>query len=1135
MAKFTHLHLHSEYSLLDGTIRLDPLIEKLQEHKMEACALTDHGVMYGSFKFYNKMKDAGLKPIVGCEVYVAPEDHKERALQDGLKYYHMVLLAKNQIGYRNLMKIVSIGHMEGLYYKPRVDAAVLKAHSEGIIALSACLGGVVAKEFLRDRPEKAEENAIKYSEIFKDNFYIEIQRNGFVEQDEVNPKLIELARKLKLPIVATCDAHYLNKADSLVQEVLWCIADGKTLDDPTRRKSGGTQELYVKSSEEMEELFKDIPEAIENTQKIVDDVEVYSTKFDRIEPHYLDLPEGETPEEHLRKLVLEGAERRYGDLTPEILERIDYELDVINDKGYNNYFLLVYDFVRFCVENDIMVGARGSAVGTIVGYALNIAGVDPIKWDLIFERFLNPGRDSPPDIDLDISDEKRQQLIDYAREKYGESNVRQIITFSKLQTRAAIRDVSRVLGIDLQIADQLSKMVEIVFGKAKDIDYMIEHNKEFAEIVNSSDKMKEMVEIVRSISGLCRGVSMHACGVIITPDPVENYAPIQPDNKGTGVGMSQYEMSDVEYIGLLKLDFLGLRTMNIIDTALKKIERHKGVKLDLSTIDEKDNDVYDVLQEGHTVGVFQLESDGMKKTIKQIKPADPEDLCYLLAAYRPGPMEFIPEYVAVKNGEKEAEFLIDDLEPILGVTNGVVTYQEQVMRIARDLAGYSMAEADILRRAMGKKKMEVMEAEKPKFVSGGVAQGYAEDRMEQVWELLLKFANYGFNKSHAAAYAMVSYYTAYLKYHYPMEFMAALLEGDLENFDRIIKDLEECDRLRIKVFPPSINSSIKYFNVEDDNKKIIRFGLGAIKNVGEDAVEAVVVEREKNGPYLNFDDFVYRNVGKVQKRAIEYMIMSGSLDDFGDRNQMVEALPTLYEMYKKDRKSALEGQFDLFAESGDVKINVTNQSKLPDVKQASVHQMLEWEKELLGVYLSSHPLDNLQEFFQKKGAITLMQVNEMEPSRKVIITGGIAANVRRIVTKNNDNMAFLMVEDKTGQMDMVVFPSVYEELKDELQPNVPLLIAGKLNDRNGEKSFIIEKAKVIDPERFGSNFKGHTFKVRDEHSQDEILELRNFIKENPGNDDVRIILYEEGGERIIPIKTGIRINDKAEALLERFS
>lgn len=1143
-SKFTHLHLHTEYSLLDGILRVPALLERLQESEATSCALTDHGNMYATYKFWKQMRAAEMKPILGCEIYVAPRDHHKKEAGIDNKYYHLVLLAKNLEGYKNLMKIISIGHMEGFYYKPRVDIETIEKYSDGLIALSACLQGPISRELDSGSEKKARKFAQQYKEIFKDDFYIEIQRgykSGSEEekrQESVNKKLLEYSKEFDIPIVATNDVHYLKKEDAMTQEIIWCIADGKTLDDPTRRKQNW--ELYMKSEEEMVEAFKDLPEAIKNTQVIAEKIEEFNIEWDRIEPSYLDLPKDETPNEHLRKLVMNGAREKYPEITEELQNRIDYELKIISDKGYSNYFLVVYDFVNYCVKNNIMVGARGSAVGTVVGYTLNIASVDPIKWDLLFERFLNPGRNSPPDIDLDISDKKREQVINYAQDKYGDDHVRLIIAFSKLQTRAAIRDVSRVLGIDLDIADRLSKMVEVVFGKTKPIEYMIENNDEFAEIVNSSPEVQRMAEIVKNVAGLARGVTTHACGVVVAPGPVDDYIPVQRDFRDTakGVGMSQFEMGDLENSGLLKFDFLGLKTLNVIDNALRKIKKSKGEDLDLTKIDTLDPKVYDMLEAGHTVGVFQMESEGMIKTVKLIKPRDPEEICYLLAAYRPGPMEFIPDYVAVKKGEKPLTFLLDALEPILGVTNGVITYQEQVMKIANDIAGYTLSEADILRRAMGKKKMAVMEAEKPKFIQGGVDNGHDEQALEELWELLLKFANYGFNKSHAASYAMVAYYTAYLKLYYPLEFMGALLEGDLDNFDRIVIDLQECDRLGITVLPPSINKSDNYFSVEDDNQKIIRFGLGAIKNVGDDVVRKSVAEREKNGEYLNLDDFVYRNVGEVQKRAVEYMILAGAFDEFGDRNALIATLENLMTRYKEEKKAAEMGQIDLFASGGgdgSEKIHIETPTKLVEAEPMSMQERLNNEKELLGVYVSSHPLDDMQEFFQAKGAISVAEVMEQPATRKIHITGVIATAMKRITTKKGDTMAFMTVEDKYASMEVVVFPRTYEAMMNELEANKPMLLAGRINEREeGNKSFILEKAKVVDPEKFGSNFSGITFNIREHHTQEEIAELKKHIMKNGGDTPVRIVIIEKGSSKVIPLSQMLSKNDVTEKFMKKF-
>ena len=898
---FTHLHLHTEYSLLDATIRISDLVGKLQASGMNACAVTDHGNMYGIFKFQDAMKSAGLKPIIGCEIYIAPRSMQEKEYGIDNNYFHLVVLAKNYQGYKNLMKIVSVSNMDGFYYRPRIDFETLSKYSDGLIALSACLAGPVARPIMQNNVKLANENAERYAKLFKDNFYIEIQKNGMEEQDSTNVELIKIAKELNLPLVATCDAHYLNKEDAQIQEILWCISDGYTMEDPKRRRMP-TNEFYVKTPEEMELLFKDIPEAIANTAKIADEIEIFDITFQRVETPYLDLPKGMTAKSYLKEITYEGAKKKYGDITKELESRIEYELEIIHSKGYDDYFLVVRDFIAFCRNNDIVVGMRGSGCGSVVAYSCDITDIEPVSWELYFERFLNPERPSPPDFDIDIADKRRGEVIEYTIKKYGAENVKQIGTFSKLQTRQAIRDVARVIGVDLQTADSLSKMVEIVFGKSKPIDYMIEHNPEFAEIINSSEKTKELANIVRKVSGLCRGVSTHACGILITPEPVVEYCPIQRDSHGGGMGMTQYEMFDIEPLGLMKYDFLGLRNLNIIGAALKKIEKQRGEKIVLRDIDPKDPKAFELLRSGHTVGLFQLESEGMKRTIRALKPESQEDICYILSAYRPGPMQYISEYVAVKEGKQDPDYIFPELEPVLSITKGVITYQEQVMKIAQIIAGYSLGKADILRRAMGKKKVEVMEAEKPVFVEGAKSRGFEGEKVEKLWDKLLQFANYGFNKAHSASYATIAYWTAYLKAYYPLEFMAALLEGDLEKFDRVIIDLKECERLGIDVLPPDINQSRYYFTTEGDRS--IRFGLGGIKNVGDDLVQRIVEERDKNGVYAHLDDFVHRVFESVSKKGIEYLIMSGTMDSFGGREALIEIFPEVYEK-EKDRKSVV--------------------------------------------------------------------------------------------------------------------------------------------------------------------------------------------------------------------------------------
>ena len=1127
---FTHLHLHTEYSLLDATTRIPDLIEKLQESGMSSCAITDHGNMYGVFKFQDAMKKAGLKPIIGCEVYISPRDMHMKEYGIDNNYNHLILLAKDFAGYKNLMKIVSIAHMEGFYYRPRIDFETLSKYTEGIICLSACLVGPITSEILSNNYDGAKRKAEQYADLFKDNFYIEIQRNGIKEQDFANEKLIQIARELNLPIVATCDSHYLNREDAEIQEILWCISDGYTMDDPKRRRMP-TNEFYVKTPEEMKRLFEDIPEAIENTDKISDMIEEYDITFERVEAPYLDLPEGKTSQEYFRELAYDGLKRKYKKVDKALKDRVNYELDIIHQKGYDDYFLIVRDFIKFCRDNDIVVGIRGSGCGSVVAYAIDITDIEPIGWELYFERFLNPERPSPPDFDIDIADKRRDEVIQYTVNKYGSENVKQIGTFSKLQTRQAIRDVARVIGIDLQTADSLSKMVEIVFGKSKSIDYMIEHNPEFAEIINSSEETKHLAEIVRKVSGLCRGVSTHACGILITPKPVVEYCPIQRDAHGQGMGMTQYEMFDIEPLGLMKYDFLGLRNLNVIGACLKKIKRDRNEDVDLSRIDYNDKATYDSIKSGHTIGIFQMESEGMKRTVKAIKPDSLEDICYILAAYRPGPMQYISEYIAVKEGKQKPDYIFKELEPVLSVTNGVITYQEQVMKIAQVIAGYSLGKADNLRRAMGKKKLEVMEAEKPAFIEGAVKNGFDRKLVEKLWDKLVLFANYGFNKAHSASYATTAYRTAYLKTHYPLQYMAALLEGDLEKFDRVVIDLKECERLGIKVLPPDINFSGFYFQTEND--KDIRFGLGGIKNLGHDIVKSIVSERETNGKFQHLDDFVHRTFDKVNKKAVEYLIMSGTMDSFGDRFDLLQTLPTIFEKEKNYEKVKNVGQFDFFSLSQNKAENISK-TPLVECKDADRNLILQWERELLGMYFSSYPLDSLKDFFESKGVISISEALENKKNGESVILGVMVTKIRKITTKKGEIMAFLTIEDKTGSTNAIIFPRIFLELKESLRENIPLLVLGRINERDGEKSIVIQKAKYVDERKHSSKFDGVTFKITTEHTENEVSALKEFIQRSNGNTAVKIVVDDGITSNAVILNKTIFLDEECQKWLRVF-
>jgi DNA polymerase III subunit alpha len=1129
---FTHLHLHTEYSLLDGTIRIPDLIKKLQESGMNACAITDHGNMYGSLKFKDAMKEAGLKSILGCEIYIAPRKMNKREFGIDNKYFHLVLLAKNLKGYQNLVKIVSIAHMEGFYYKPRIDFETLSKYCEGLIALSACLAGPISQQILSNNYIKAVEETKKYAQIFKDNFFLELQRNGMEEQNIVNDSLIKISKELNLPLVATCDSHYLDKEDAYIQEILWCISDGKTWDDPKRRKMP-TNEFYVKTPKEMKELFSDIPQVIENTKKITDLIEDYDITFKRVEPVFLDLPENQTPDSYLKKLAMQGSKDRYGKISKDLKKRIEYELEIIIKKQYANYFLVVRDFIMYCKQNNIVVGMRGSGCGSVVAYSIGITDIEPISWELYFERFLNPERDSPPDFDIDIADKRRDELIEYTINKYGLENVKQIGTFSKLQTRQAIKDVGRVLGIELSVTDKLAKMVEILFGKSRDIDYMIKNNPEFSEMIYSSEDMKKLAEIVRKVSGICRGVSTHACGMIVTPEPVINYCPIQRDAHGEGIGMTQFEMTDIEYLGLMKFDFLGLRNLNVVGEAVTKIKANRGVDIDLHSIKPDDKATYELIKSGYTVGVFQLESEGMRRSIKKLKPETQEDICYLLAAYRPGPMQYISEYVDVKNGKQKPDYIFEELKPILEITNGVITYQEQVMKIAEVIGGYTLGAADLLRRAMGKKKMEIMNKEKPKFLEGAKRKGFNSKESKRLWNKLVQFANYGFNKAHSASYATIAYWTAYLKAHYPLEYMAALLEGDLDNFERVIIDLNECERLGIDVLPPTINKSKLYFTIEGDSG--IRFGLGGIKNIGTEIVQSIVNERKENGDFNSLDNFVGRMITKgIQKRAIEYLIMSGTMDEFGERNSLLATLQTVFESEKKRNLTRDIGQIDIFSLAEDKGKTVEKKiTPLLEVDKAPKYQILQWEKELLGLYFSSHPLDNLQSFFESKKVIPIKDSLEKK-NNTVVAIGGMVDKVRRITTKKGQGMAFLTVEDKSGLVDVVVFPRTYQEIRDQLGELKPILIVAKVSDKGDEKSLIMQKGQYIDESKYGENFDGVTFRIKDTHTENQIKELKNYIANSKGNTSVRIIVNNGRKNKSVLINKKIGMNSETKKWLRKF-
>lgn len=1102
MSSFTHLHLHTEYSILDGVAKVIPLLDKVKELGMNSCAITDHGVLYGAFEFWSYANEIGVKPILGCEVYVAPKSRFEKPKdKNESKYFHLTLLAKNKEGYQNLVKLVSRGALEGFYYKPRVDKELLSEYAKGLICLTGCPNGPINQSLLKDN-EKLAHEWMGYLLKTYDDLYFELSRSSIPDLEDLESKQIDFNKKYNLPYVATVDTHYIEKEDYKLQEIAWCISDGRLLDDPGRRQYPST-EFYLKTPEEMALLFKDIPEALENTQKIADMVEEYKITFDRIQPQYYAIEKGKTAETQLRDMVFDRFRERYEELTDDIKERIEYELKIIHDKGYDDYFLVVQDYCKWARDNDILVGpGRGSGAGSVVAYILGITNIDPLRYDLIFERFLNPERNSPPDFDIDFQDDKRDELFKYMSDTYGHDNTAFMITFGRLKTKAAIRDICRVMGIDLQIADQLSKMVTVKFGKVTPIKKMMEASDEFKEIIESSPQLQEMAEYVSKLENIARHLSMHACGYLVTPEPIVNYVPIQKEAKGGDKVITQFEGGPLEYMGLMKFDFLGLSNLTIIKNTLKQIKYTTGEEIDIDNIPLDDKKTFELFQKGNTKGIFQFESDGMQKYLRDLKPTQLEDLFFMNAAYRPGPMQYIPDYIDRKFGRQEVVYLHDDLKPILETTYGFAIYQEQVMQIAVDFAGYSLGEADMLRRAMGKKKKDIMAQEKIKFIKGAKDKGYSEKLAIDVFAYLEPFADYGFNKSHSACYSLIAYQTAYLKANYTVQFLAGLMETDLGDADKVTRDLLESKELGIKILPPNVNESFFDFKISKD-KESIRFGLGAIKNAGEKGMRSVVKERQKNGNFKNFDDLVKRIGAKnISKKDLECLIKVGAMDEFGYRSQLLEVVNIVYEKIQGDEKNREGGQSGLFATLSDSQ-NILYTTKLPDVPKESDQERIIWEKELLGTYLSSHPLQRYVKFYLSPQINTInsvIQKRNKKPDKKKLLA--MISTRKTITTKKGDKMAFVEIEDMENRIEGVIFPRTYEVLKDKIEENVGYIFEGSVNERDEKFNFVIDDIQSADKLKENEKI---TISIVDERDETQLEKLRNLIVKNQGEVELTII------------------------------
>ena len=1049
--KFTHLHCHSHYSLLDGLPKIDDFLDYVKELGMDSVALTDHGNLYGAVEFYEKAKKREIKPIIGIELYMALEKMSQKRPNIDNKNYHLLLLVKNEAGYKNLVKLVTKAHLEGFYYKPRVDEDLLKRHHEGLIMLSGCLQGKIPRKIIAGKIKEAEDLALQYQDIFgKDSFYLELQHHpNLPEQKKVNETLIRLSKKLKIPLVATNDCHYLRPEDAEAQDILMLINTGARPDDP-ERITMKTDDFSVREPERMIKDFKTVPEAIENTQKIVSLCN-FEFKLGKIKLPYFAVPNGKTADEYLRDLCLAGIEKRHLKKTKELLDRLDYELGVIKQTGFASYFLIVADFANWAKEHEIVVGpGRGSVTGSVVAYLMGITDVNPLNYGLLFERFLNPSRISMPDIDLDFADTKRDKVINYVRQKYGEDKVAQIITFGTMAARAVVRDVGRALGYPYLYCDKIAKLIPFNFT----LDDALSKIDEFRSIYESDEKAQKLIDFAKKLEGCARHVSTHACGVVISKDPLEDTIPLQHPTQNDDTIVTQYEMHSIEDLGFLKMDFLGLKNLTIIENTIKLIKKLRGQDVDIENIPLDDKKTYKLLQKAETIGVFQLESSGMRGYLKQLKPSKFEDLVAMVALYRPGPMQFIPEYIARKEKRKKIEYIHPKLKPVLESTYGLPIFQEQLMQIAQVIAGFSLNEADVLRKAVGKKISSLLYKQKEKFMTGAEKQGIKKEIADKIWSWFLPFARYGFNKSHSVGYGMIAYQTAYLKAHFPVEFMASLLKSEKNDVERVGFLITECKRMGIEVLPPDINESLDDFTVVPGQNKI-RFGMLAIKNVGHDIVEAIIRERKSGGPYKDITDFVNRIDSKnLNKRSLESLIKSGVFDKLEERNRLLSNLERLLEWSRDSQKQKINGQKGLFDSFG-----FNNKLHLAEAKPASKADKLKWEKELLGLFVTSHPLEDFRDALAKK-SVPISDINTTLINRRVTI-GGVISKIKKIITKSGKPMLFLGVEDLTGRTEVVCFPRIVEENPLVFQENKVVLISGRVDNRNDSPKIICETIEEL--------------------------------------------------------------------------
>ena len=1130
---FAHLHVHTEFSLLDGSNKIKEYVSRVKELGMNSAAITDHGVMYGVIDFYREAKKQGINPILGCEVYVAPNSRFDREITGGDdRYYHLVLLAENEEGYANLTKIVSKGFVEGYYYKPRVDKELLRKYHKGIIALSACLAGEVARFLTKGLYEEAKKTALEYQEIFGEgNFFLELQDHGIPEQGLVNQQLFKMSEETGIELVATNDIHYTYAEDAKPHDILLCIQTGKKLSDENRMRYDGGQ-YYVKSEEEMLRLFPYAKQALENTQKIADrchvEIEFGVTKL----PKY-DVPDGYTSWEYLQKLCYEGLEKRYGDPSEELKERLSYELETIHQMGYVDYFLIVWDFIKYAKDHGISVGpGRGSAAGSIVSYCLEITTIDPIRYQFLLERFLNPERVSMPDIDVDFCYERRQEVIDYVTRKYGKDCVAQIVTFGTLAARGVIRDVGRVMDLPYAYVDSISKMIPQELGIT--IDKALKMNPDLKKLYDTDETVTNLIDMAKRLEGLPRHCSMHAAGVVICQKPVDEYVPLSRAADGTIT--TQFIMTTLEELGLLKMDFLGLRTLTVIQNAVL-LARRKQPELNINQIDYNDQKVLDYIGTGKTDGVFQLESAGMKGFMKELKPHNLEDVIAGISLYRPGPMDFIPQYIRGKNDSSSITYDCPQLEPILAPTYGCIVYQEQVMQIVRDLAGYSLGRSDLLRRAMSKKKAAVMEKERKIFIYGDeetgvpgcIKNGIDEQTANKIYDEMIDFAKYAFNKSHAAAYAVVSYQTAWLKYYFPVEYMAALMTSVIDNPSKVSEYIYACRQMNIKILPPDINKGEANFSVDGGD---IRYGLAAIKSIGRPVIKAIVEDREELGLFQNLEDFITRLSAKniLNKRTIENLIKAGALDTLGGtRKQFMSIYVQIVDHVTQEKKNSMVGQmtlFDLVSEDQKEEFQI----RMPDVGEYSKETLLAFEKEVLGIYVSGHPLEAYEEKWKKSISATTadFQLDEETGHTKVHdgakeIIGGMITEKTIKHTKTNQMMAFITVEDLLGTVEVVVFPRDYEKNRDYLEVDSKVFVRGRVSEEDDKPSKMICE-KIIPFERTKKEL---WIQFPDKATfLDEEQIVYGYLADSDGDDEVMIYCAKERAVKKLPKNRNIGINEQ---------